>query len=104
MTDLLANLASVLFGLLGVFIVMMNGVARVATLRSRRLGLQRRYSTVPLVSLVLFFIAALMSRWAAVPWVPGWALLAAALADVALWELLRHFGLRLLRRDDGASS
>ena len=74
------------------FIVVMNAGAAFYSIRNRRRGIDKHYSLVPLAAQFLLFTAAILS-----PSVPRWGLVAIALADLSLWQLL-YMPLFLLRR------
>ena len=84
MTSLRLILAIVIL-LLAAFIVVMNWGYVIASIRNRIRGIDRRYSTVPLVSILLVMLASLIhpqpdqeKRW----------MLIVPLVDIGNWSLL----------------
>lgn len=83
------SIASVILALSGAFIVTMNCVCVVVSLRNQRRGIDRHHSTVPFIGQLLLGVAGSISAL-----IPSWLLWSVALADVSLWFML-YFLVRL---------
>lgn len=73
---------SVIFAVCALFVVLCNAGCVLASMRNRRLGVDRHHSTVPFVPQILLLLSAMVS-----PIVPRPLLWAIGLSDVGLWEL-----------------
>lgn len=82
------SIASGILALLGAFIVTMNCICVVVSLRNQHRGIDRHHSTVPFVGQLLLGVAGSLSVF-----IPRWLLWSVALADISLWFML-HFLIR----------
>ena len=73
------------------YVIAMNWIWTIQNVRNRRRGIQRHYSTMPLVAQVLLVIAVLLSGREQSFWLPPFVFWAIGLADVSLWMLFSFF-------------
>lgn len=81
MSTVLAIL-SALLAFCGAWIVVMNSVSVIFSLRNQRRGIDRHYSAVPFAGQILLLLAGLASAF-----IPRWILWSVALADLSLWTI-----------------
>ncbi|MEO5627084.1 MAG: hypothetical protein ABIQ70_13840, partial [Dokdonella sp.] len=92
-----ANLLSVIFLTLAVYVVVLNWACVIASYRFWRGGVKRHVSPMFALAQILVLAAAIASKQAPVAWLAHWSFWLVAFADAALLQML-CFPILLLRR------
>lgn len=78
------TIVAVLLVAFAAYVVVMNWMCAIISLRNRRKGIDKHHSTVPVLSIIIIIIAAIVYPRDAKWWMGVWPLL-----DVGNWQMVR---------------